>query len=96
MQSLAFTWNTEPTTKTLHAAGVITIVSLHFKELSAHRTRVRFSNVGWGEGKEWDESYKAFDNDWNVVLGRLRIRFAKGPLDWANPPQPTESFAVRN
>jgi hypothetical protein len=95
MKSFAFTWNTEPRTKTLHAAGLTTIVSLHFSELDSHRTRVDFTDVGWGEGTEWDESYQAFDRDWDVVLGRLKIRFVTGPVNWTNPPQPVESLSVR-
>jgi uncharacterized protein YndB with AHSA1/START domain len=94
MKSLAFSWSNEPVTKTLRAAGLVTIVYLDFKELSPNQTLIHFTNVGWGEGDEWDASYKTFKHDWDVVLGRLKLRFAKGPIDWKHPPEPTESLAV--
>jgi uncharacterized protein YndB with AHSA1/START domain len=96
MKSLAFTWGSEPSTKTLHAAGLTTIVFLRFEELSAHKTLVHFTDVGWGEGAEWDLSYHFFDKAWDEALGWLKIRFAKGPIDWTNPPEPTESLSVGN
>lgn len=96
MKSLAFTWGTEPSTKTLRAAGLTTIVFLRFEELSPRKTLVHFTNVGWGEGAEWDQSYTFFDKAWDVALGWLKIRFAKGPIDWANPPEPTESLSTTN
>jgi uncharacterized protein YndB with AHSA1/START domain len=94
MKSLAFTWSAEPDTKTLRATGLTTIVYLRFKEFAPRKTLVEFTNVGWGEGDEWDHSYNAFDRDWGVVLGRLKIRFEKGPIDWSNPPKPTETYSV--
>jgi uncharacterized protein YndB with AHSA1/START domain len=96
MKSLAFTWGIEPEpgTQILRDAGLTTIVFLDFKELSAHKTLVHFTNVGWGQGPEWDKSYDFFTKAWDQVLGWLRIRFAKGPIDWSNPPEVTESFAI--
>jgi uncharacterized protein YndB with AHSA1/START domain len=96
MKSLAFTWGQEPGpgTQSLRDAGLTTIVFLDFKELSPHKTLVHFANVGWGEGPEWDESYKFFTMAWDIVLGNLKMRFAKGPIDWTKPPDVAESFAV--
>jgi uncharacterized protein YndB with AHSA1/START domain len=96
MKSLAFTWGAESSTKALRAAGLTTIVFLRFEELSAHKTLVDFTNVGWGEGDEWDQSYNFFDKAWDMALGWLKIRFAKGPINWSNPPEPTESLSVSN
>jgi uncharacterized protein YndB with AHSA1/START domain len=92
MKSLAFTWGSEP--GSLRDAGLTTIVFLDFKELSAHKTLVHFTNIGWGQGHEWDQSYDTFTKNWDSVLGWLKIRFAKGPIDWSNPPEITESFAI--
>jgi|ERR1700730_13348935 uncharacterized protein YndB with AHSA1/START domain len=96
MKSLSFTWGQEPEpgTKSLRDAGLTTIVFLDFKELSPHKTLVHFTNVGWGQGPEWDRSYDFFTKAWDFVLGYLKIRFEKGPIDWANPPVVAESFAV--
>ena len=84
MKSLAFTWNAPPdfgVIRTLH-----TIVVLRFEELSPKQVKVHFTQMGWGDGEEWDKVYHYFDDAWNVVLGRLRYRFLDGPVDWSNPP----------
>ncbi len=45
-------------------------------------TRVTLTQSGWKQGKEWDEAY-AYLADGNAqLLGQLRYRFAKGPIDW--------------
>jgi uncharacterized protein YndB with AHSA1/START domain len=96
MKSLAFTWGNEPTpdTQILRDTGLTTIVYLDFKELSPHKTLVHFTNIGWGQGLAWDKSYEFFNKAWDTVLGNLKIRFVKGPIDWANPPEVVESFSV--
>ena len=38
---------------------------------------------GWGEGGQWDQSFKYFDTAWGRVLANLEKRFAEGPIDWA-------------
>lgn len=92
MKSLAFTWGTEP--GPLRDAGLTTLVFLDFKELSAHKTLVQFTNIGWGQGPQWDQAYGFFTKAWDLVLGWLKIRFTKGPIDWASPPEVSESFAI--
>lgn len=42
---------------------------------------------GWGESGQWDEAFAYFQHAWGaVVLPRLRLRFAVGPVDWTSPP----------
>jgi uncharacterized protein YndB with AHSA1/START domain len=97
MKSLAFTWGNEPGpgTQVLRDAGLTTIVFLDFEELSAHKTRVRFTNIGWGQGPAWDKAYDFFTQAWDIVMGSLKLRFDKGPIDWNSPPEITESFSVK-
>lgn len=93
--SLAFTWNQPPPIPVLRAAEVRTIVYVRLEEAGAGRTRVRFVQVGWGEGTDWDQAFAYFDSAWDVVLGRLKLRFEQGPIDWANAPNPAASLNVR-
>lgn len=91
MKLLAFTWNAPPQFPTIREPDLHTIIYLRFEELSPNKTKVRFSQRGWGEGDEWDQVFAYFDKAWDIVLGRLQIRFASGPIDWSNPPRPTDS-----
>ncbi len=83
---LAFTWSTPP-----HLVNVRkhwTHVVVRFYEIEKGKTKVTLFHDGWGEGKEWDEAFTYFQHAWsNVVLKRLRYRFAAGPVDWENPPK---------
>src|SRR5262245_15516770 len=51
---------------------------IRFEPVSAERTRVVETMVGWGEGPEWDRSYRHFKagNAW--TLEQLRKKFDKG------------------
>ncbi len=91
----AFTWNAPPQFPTIREPELHTVVYLRFEEVGPKKTKVRFSQRGWGEGGEWDQVYAYFENAWDIVLGRLKHRFAHGPIDWKNPPAKTESFAVQ-
>ncbi len=83
---LSFTWNAPP-----HLAAVrkqYTHVLVRFFDLGDGRTRVRLRHDGWGEGGEWDAAFEYFTRAWNdVVLPRLKRRFAEGPVDWDSPPR---------
>jgi len=77
---ISFTWNSPP-----HLAEVRphrTSVQVRFKALAANETEVRLVHGGWGEGGQWDQSFKYFDNAWGNVLASLQKRFAEGPVDW--------------
>ncbi len=57
--------------------------------------KVHFTQLGWGEGEQWDKVFDYFTEAWDIVLGRLQYRFSAGPIDWDNPYQPTASLSVK-
>ena len=85
-QMLSFTWNAPP-----HLSEVRdqrTIVVLRFCPHPTG-TKVTLFHGGWGTGGQWDEAYDYFVRAWSdIVLPRLKYRFVKGAVDWANPPGP--------
>jgi uncharacterized protein YndB with AHSA1/START domain len=102
MSRFAFTWNAPPSIPDIREQR--TVVVLEFKPVGAERTRVRFTQLGWGEGKSWDAAYEYFDRAWNtVVLPRFRHAMEVGPIEWQKeipklePIMPTMkvSLAVR-
>jgi uncharacterized protein YndB with AHSA1/START domain len=82
---LSFTWNAPP-----HLPEVrkhLTHVVVRLDREADGRTRVMLTHDGWGSGGEWDAAFDYFVRAWrDVVLPRLKYRFAVGPVDWANPP----------
>ncbi|MEJ2737676.1 MAG: SRPBCC domain-containing protein [Anaerolineae bacterium] len=82
---LAFTWNAPPHLSTVRGQRTHVVVRLF--ETEAGGTRVLLRHDGWGEGEEWEEAFEYFTRAWrDVVLPRLRVRFARGPIDWSHPP----------
>ncbi len=82
---LAVTWNAPPHLPDIRMQR--THVVLRFLEMSPGQTRVILTQDGWGEGEQWDEAFAYFTRAWkDVVLPRLKHRFAVGPVDWNNPP----------
>ena len=94
MKLFAFTWNAPPQFPTIREPELHTIVYLRFEEPEPGKTAIHFSQQGWGEGAQWDDVFHYFEAAWDTVLGRLKIRFASGPIDWKNPPSPKESLNV--
>ena len=85
-QRFAFTWNAPVSFPTLREKR--TMVILDFAPEGANATKLRFTQVGWGEGKDWDAAYDYFDQAWGqIVLPLLIRRFAVGPIDWKHPPK---------
>lgn len=85
MNMLAFTWNAPPSLPNVRQQH--TSVVLRFKEIAPGQTKVTLVESGWGEGEEWDQAFAYFNRAWaEIVLPRLRYRFANGPIDWSNPP----------
>jgi uncharacterized protein YndB with AHSA1/START domain len=88
----AFTWNAPVSFPTLREKR--TMVILDFAAEGEKTTRLRFTQVGWGEGKDWDAAYDYFDQAWGqYVLPLLVRRFAVGPIDWKHPPKPDPKWA---
>ena len=75
---LSFSWNFPPAVPTLRDAGAMTAVVVQFDDLGDGRTRVRFTQMGWREGEDWDAGYAYFDRAWSAVLERLRTHFPQG------------------
>jgi uncharacterized protein YndB with AHSA1/START domain len=85
MRMLAFTWNAPPHLPSVRGQRTHVVVRLF--ESEAGETRVLLRHDGWGEGEEWEDAFQYFSRAWrDVVLPRLRYRFASGPVDWSDPP----------
>lgn len=82
---LSFTWNAPPSLPDVR--NQLTHVIVRLNPVSDTQTRVTLTHDGWGEGGQWDQAFDYFSRAWSqVVLPRLKYRFAVGPVDWANPP----------
>ncbi len=82
---LSFTWNAPPHLPAVRSQ--MTHVTLRLEEVGGSRTRVLLRHDGWGDGGEWDQAYAYFQRAWGqVVLPRLKHRFAVGPIDWQQRP----------
>jgi uncharacterized protein YndB with AHSA1/START domain len=81
-----FTWNAPPSIPSIR--GRRTVVVLDFAGDGRDRTRLRFTQMGWGDGPDWDKAYAYFDKAWGgFVLPSLVRRFEHGPIDWAALPE---------
>jgi uncharacterized protein YndB with AHSA1/START domain len=82
----AFTWSAPPSIPAIRAKR--TVVVLELEAAGERSTRLRFTQLGWGDGPDWDKAYDYFDAAWRVqVLPFLVHRFARGPVDWSSPPE---------
>lgn len=85
---LSFTWHAPPELPSVRPQ--LTHVTVRLLAVTPHTTMVRLHHDGWGDGGEWDEAFRYFESAWReVVLPRLRYRFAVGPVDWAKRPDLT-------
>lgn len=80
MELFAFDWNAPPEFGRLR--DIHTQVFLRFEPISEKKTKVIFSEYGWGDGPEWDKLYDYFDRAWSYVFSSLKKRFESGPIDW--------------
>jgi uncharacterized protein YndB with AHSA1/START domain len=78
---ISFDWNAPPSLPAVRAQR--TFVVVRFEPLGERSTRVSLHHSGWGDGGEWDQAYLYFDRAWGNVLANLKLRFEKGPQDWA-------------
>jgi uncharacterized protein YndB with AHSA1/START domain len=82
---LSFTWNAPPDLPTVRPQR--THVTVRITQLAPRASRVTLIHDGWGQGGEWEEALRYFQSAWSdVILPRLRYRFAVGPVDWSNRP----------
>ena len=91
MEMLSFTWNAPPPWPEIRKER--TIVVLQFYDFGKPGVRVILTHLGFGEGREWDEVHHYFSEAWPVVLGRLKDRFEKGPIDWIEVQRAREAQA---
>ena len=77
---LSFDWNAPPSLPETRQQR--TLVIMRLEALGEKSTRVTLHHVGWGDGTEWDKTYRYFDRVWEFVLNNLKTRFEKGPTDW--------------
>ncbi len=78
---LAFTWNAPPTLPDVR--DHLSHVTIRLEALNENKTRLNFKEDGFGEGGQWEERVDYFLGAWGeVVLPRLALRFAEGPVDW--------------
>lgn len=75
---LAFTWGFPPAVESLRYAGAKTQVVLQFIPLDEGRVRVKFAQLGWQEGPDWDKGYEYFDKAWSYVLNQLKDHLETG------------------
>ena len=66
-------------------AGTLFAV-LTLQNLGSGRVKVTESMLGWGQGEEWDKTYRFFDSGNAYTLGQLYRRFKEGPRRWNNNP----------
>ena len=86
MKRFAFTWNAPSNLADIR--GQRTMVVLDFEPATGGGTRVRFTQMGWGSGGNWDKAYDYFDQAWNrIVLPRFRYAMEVGPVDWKDMPK---------
>ncbi|HXV76870.1 MAG TPA: SRPBCC domain-containing protein [Candidatus Polarisedimenticolaceae bacterium] len=71
---VSFSWNAPPSQSSSRVRRTWVVVET-FEEGPA-TTRVRLTHLGFGDGAEWDETLRYFDEAWDRVLGRLETAFA--------------------
>ena len=76
---LAFDWTFPPSIPTLRRAGAKTQVVVQLDEPADGVVRVRFAQLGWGEGEDWDQGFTYFDKAWDWVLDRMKESLEEVP-----------------
>lgn len=85
-EMLTFTWDAPNDWPEIRKQR--TFVTLRFKSLSSSKTRLTFTQTGWGTSGEWNEVYRYFETAWSkVVLPNLKYSLEVGPLDWRDFPK---------
>lgn len=59
-----------------------TSVRVQMRPAGADRTEVTITQLGWGEGAEWDRAYQHMEKGWQMAAILLQQRFESGPIDW--------------
>jgi uncharacterized protein YndB with AHSA1/START domain len=69
---LAFDWTFPPSVPSLRASRAKTQVVVQFDEPETGVVRIRFAQLGWGQGEDWDRGYDYFDKAWDWVLQTMK------------------------
>lgn len=93
-QMLSFEWNFPPSIATLRKSGVKTTVILLFEELEHNQVKVSLSQLGWGDGSDWDQGFEYFDKAWPYVLSKLAQHFSTGHADEPVPETATDKETI--
>ncbi len=72
---LTFTWNAPPHLPEARAQRTVVLLRLRPDDAD-EGTRVELTQLGWGDGGQWDEAHDYFNAAWGRVLDRLRAYFA--------------------
>jgi len=80
-EMLAFSWSAPPHLPAVRQERSFVVVQL--AEADEQRTRATITQLGFGEGEEWDACFTYFDRAWGLVMSWLERRFIEGPLDWS-------------
>jgi len=78
---LTFTWNAPPHLPEARAQRTVVLLRLRPSDEDGEggegmATRVELTELGWGEGAQWDEAFDYFDAAWASVLASLAKFFA--------------------
>ena len=72
---LSFEWNAPPQFTNVRKEKTWCV--LLFDEIEQDTTKIRFYQLGWREGKEWDDVYNYFQEAWDYVFNNLKKYFQK-------------------
>lgn len=72
---LSFEWNAPPAIPALREADVKTVCVVEFDSLDENTTKITHSQLGFGEGEDWDAYWDYFDKAWGYVLENCRKSF---------------------
>lgn len=82
----SFTWDAPPHFPEIRKQRTSVVIKL--VPLNSNKTRLLFTQSGWGDGEEWNKVHDYFVSAWGeVVLPYLKYSLEVGPIDWNKPPQ---------
>jgi uncharacterized protein YndB with AHSA1/START domain len=83
-KKVSFTWSFPPSLPALRNANALAQVTVELTP-EGTRTKLRLVHDGFKDGPDWEKGREYFSHAWPMVVGRLKHRFAHGPLDWKYP-----------
>lgn len=71
-EMLAFDWTFPPSIPSLRKARAKTQVVVRLDRIGEGAVRVRFAQLGWEDGEDWERGYAYFDAAWDWVLKTMK------------------------